>query len=95
MIKVVAKNFAKEDKIDEIIELSKELVEITRKEKGCIKYEMYQDEQDATILTMIEEWENKEALEEHLKSEHFNRIVPRMGKLMLKEADINIYNKLI
>ncbi|MBU5591645.1 antibiotic biosynthesis monooxygenase [Clostridium sp. MSJ-4] len=95
MIKVVAKNFAKEDKIDEIIELSKELVEITRKEKGCIKYEMYQDEQDATILTMIEEWENKEALEEHLKSEHFNRIVPRMGKLMLKEADMNIYNKLI
>ncbi|WP_032122461.1 putative quinol monooxygenase [Clostridium amazonitimonense] len=95
MIKVVAKNFAKEDEIDEIIELSKELVEITRKEKGCIKYEMYQDEQDATILTMIEEWENREALDHHLKSEHFNRIVPRMGKLMLKEADMNIYNKLI
>jgi quinol monooxygenase YgiN len=95
MIKVVAKNFAQEDKVKEIIELCKELVEMTRKEKGCIKYEMYQDEQDATILTMIEEWENRQALDDHLKSGHFTRIVPMMGKLMVKEVDMNVYNKLI
>jgi quinol monooxygenase YgiN len=95
VIKVVAKNFAQEDKVKEIIELCEELVEMTRKEKGCIKYEMYQDEQDATILTMIEEWENRQALDDHLKSEHFTRIVPMMGKLMVKEVDMNVYNKLI
>ncbi|WP_315082071.1 putative quinol monooxygenase [uncultured Clostridium sp.] len=95
MIKVVAKNFAKQDKMNEIIELYKELVEMTRKEEGCIKYEMYQDEQDARILTMIEEWENRQALDKHLKSEHFTRIVPMLGKLMSKETDMNVYNKLI
>lgn len=95
MIKVVAKNFAQEDKINEILELCKELVEMTRKEDGCIKYEMYQDEEDARILTMIEEWESRQALDKHLKSEHFTRIVPMLGKLMSKETVMNVYNKLI
>lgn len=95
MIKVVARSFAKEDKLNEIIEFYKELVELTRKEDGCIKYELYRDEKDPTIVTMIEEWESREALDEHMKSEHFTRIVPKLGKLMAKESDMNIYNKLI
>lgn len=95
MIKVVAKNFVQEDKINEVIELHKELVEMTRKEDGCIKYEMYQDEQDAKVLTMIEEWENRQALEKHLESEHFTRIIPMLSKFMLKETEMNVYNKLI
>lgn len=95
MIKVVAKNFVKEDKVDEVLELYKELVELTRQEKGCIKYELYQDEKDSKILTMVEEWESREALENHFKAEHFVRIVPQVKKYMAKEADLNIYNKLI
>lgn len=95
MIKVVARNFAQDDKLHEIIELYKELVELTRKEKGCLKYELYQDEKDSKILTMVEEWESREALEDHFKAEHFVRIVPKVKKYMVKEADLNIYNKLI
>lgn len=95
MIKVVARNFAQEDKLDEVLELYKELVELTRQEKGCIKYELYQDEKDSKILTMVEEWESREALENHFKAEHFVRIVPQVKKYMAKEADLNIYNKLI
>ena len=95
MVKVVARNFIKEDKLEEAIGLYKELVEITRKEDGCIKYELYQDEVDNKILTMIEEWIDRNALDNHLKSEHFTRIVPVLKKLMLKETDINIYNKLV
>lgn len=95
MVKVVARNFIKGDKLEEAIELYKELVEITRKEDGCIKYELYQDEVDNKMLTMIEEWIDRNALDKHLKSEHFARIVPVLKKLMLKETDINIYNKLI
>ena len=95
MIKVVAKNFAQEDKVSEIVELCKELVEKTRKEEGCIKYEVYQDSQDAKILTMIEEWENMKALEAHMQTEHFTRIVALLGKRMTKGTEMNLYNKLI
>lgn len=95
MIKVVAKKFVKKDKIDEMIKLCKELADATRNEKGCIKYGLYQDEKDSTILSFIEEWETKEDLERHVKSEHFIKIVPQFPKLMSKEGETNIYNQII
>lgn len=94
MIKVVARNYAKEDKLSEILEMYKELVDITRKEDGCIKYELYQDIENPCIIAMIEEWETKSALEAHLKSEHFLRIVPKIKPFMSKTTDMNIYTKI-
>jgi len=95
MIKVVAKNFVQEGKLEEVLALYKELVEDTREEEGCIKYELYQDEKDSNIIAMIEEWESREALNRHLNSEHFTRIVPQVKRFMVKETELNIYSKLL
>jgi quinol monooxygenase YgiN len=95
MIKVVAKKLVNEGKVEEVIKLYEELVRETRKEEGCIKYELYQDEKDPRVLAVIEEWESKDALEKHMNSEHFTRIVPMIGELAEKKKDMNIYNKLI
>jgi len=93
MIKVVAKNFAKENGVDKVIELAKELVEKTRKEVGCIKYEMYQDVKVPTELIIREEWESEVDLNNHMSSEDFKRIVSQMAKYLSKKAEINIYRK--
>ena len=95
MLKVIAKNFVKKDKVEDVLKLTKELVEATVKENGCISYEMYQDEKDENILTMIETWENKEALKVHATSEHFQRIGKAMSIFMEKPAEMNIYNKVL
>ncbi|WP_461204829.1 putative quinol monooxygenase [Clostridium sp. DL1XJH146] len=95
MLKIVAKNFVKKDKVDEFKELCKELVASTLKEEGNISYELFQDIEDPTILTFIEEWENAEVLAIHAKSEHFTRIVPMLGKLTEKEMQISKYTKAI
>jgi quinol monooxygenase YgiN len=95
MIKVVAKNYIQEEKMEEIMKLYKELVEKTVKEPGCIKYELYQDLNDTRIVTMIEEWESIEALAEHEKSEHFTRIFPLLKDLVTGESDFRIYKKLL
>lgn len=94
MVKVVAKKFVSEDKIEEVVKLYEELVEATRKEEGCIKYELYQDEKDSRILAVIEEWESRDALNKHMNSEHFMKLVPMIGALTGK-TDMNIYKKLI
>ena len=91
MVKVVAKHFVKEDKISEFLELGKKLVEATVKEDGCIKYELFQDLKDSKILTIIEEWENKDALDKHMNSEHFCEIVPILSSFMEKPAEVNLY----
>lgn len=95
MIKVIAKNFAKEAKIENVLELAKELVETTVKEDGCIKYEMYQDEKNPSILIMIEEWETMEDLNNHMSSEHFKKIVPKMNEYMDQKPELNICKKVL
>lgn len=94
MIKVVAKSYAKDDMINRILELSKEMVEKTVKEEGCIKYELFQDVKNPKTLIIIEEWEDEEALSKHMASEHFKRIVPQLNVLREKASDVNICKKL-
>lgn len=95
MIKVIAKKLANEGQLEKVINLYEELAEASRKEKGCIKYELYQDEKDSNVLAVIEEWESKAALDKHKNSEHFVKIVPMIGNLTSKKVDINTYIKLI
>ncbi len=94
MIKVVAKGYFLEGKAEEAIKLYKELVEKTRTEEGCISYSLFRDIEDDSILTMIEEWESKDALDKHFKTEHFTRLVPMIGKLR-KSSEVNIYKLVI
>jgi quinol monooxygenase YgiN len=94
MIKVVAKSYAKEDKVDRIIELSREMVEKTVKEDGCIKYELFQDIKDLRVFIIIEEWESEEALNKHIASEHFKRIIPQLNELREKPSEMNMLKKL-
>ena len=95
MLKVVAKNYPDSEHMDEILSLCRELVDITRQEKVCISYGVYRDAEHPELLTMIEEWESREDLDNHLHSEHFTRIVPQMGRLMTRTADMNIYQQVI
>ena len=95
MLKVVARNYIDRKHKDEILSLCRELVEITRREKGCINYGVYQDAEHPELLTMIEEWNSQEDLEKHLQAEHFTRIVSQLNRLMIQATDMNIYQQII
>ena len=90
MLQTVSKLYVMEDRVDEFLEVFKGMIEPTQKEKGYIEYEMYQDEEDPSLLIVLEKWESKEDFDNHLKSEHFDKIVPKMVKLMRKEGELNI-----
>lgn len=94
MVKVMAKSYVKGDKLERLLELSKELVEKTVKEEGCISYELFQDLKDPKALIIIEEWESEEALKKHMASEHFTRLVPQMNELREKPSEVNVCKKL-
>jgi quinol monooxygenase YgiN len=61
------------------------------KEQGCISYELFQDINNQNIFSFIEAWENQDALDMHMKSAHFQKIVPEMALLREKPAEINVY----
>ncbi len=94
MIKVVARSFVKADKLERSLELSKEMVEKTVKEEGCIKYELFQDIKDPKAIVIIEEWESEEDLSRHMDSEHFKRLIPQLNEYREKASEVNILKKL-
>jgi quinol monooxygenase YgiN len=92
MIKVVAKQFVKDGKLEEFLPAAQLLVEETNKnDKGCISYELFQDLKDPKILTIIEEWEDQDSLDKHCASKHFKELAPQFGVLCEKGADVNFY----
>lgn len=95
MIKIVAKKLVKKDKVEEFKKLAAELVQKTNElDEGCISYDLYQDLSNPCILTIIEEWESKEALDKHSKAKHFVEIVPALGELSEDNGELNIYQKI-
>lgn len=92
MILVIAKNIVKKDCIQKFIEATKELIIKTKAEVGCIDYNLYQDKDNLSLFTFVEKWESEEALNKHIASEHFKRIVPSLKDLKEVEGDLSILN---
>ncbi len=95
MIKVVAMNFVKEEKLDEFISAAQQLVQDTRqKDLGCLRYELLQDVKTPRLLTMLEEWEDQESLNKHMEAKHFKEAVALFADLVEKPGKINLYKTL-
>lgn len=94
MIQTVSKIYVLEDRVDEFLKIFEGMIEPTKKEKGYIEYEMYQDEENPTLLIVLEKWETKEDFDNHLKSGHFEEIIPEMVKLMAKETEFSLSKKI-
>ena len=73
---VVARFAVKPEHIDEFVELAQRtMVEPTRGEPGCLRYELWQDRAEPGRFAMIEEWESEEALATHLALESLQQAV--------------------
>ncbi|WP_024346383.1 putative quinol monooxygenase [Lacrimispora indolis] len=96
MIKVVAKNHIKAEKLDEFISAAKQLVQDTRQnDAGCIRYELIQDINNTHLLTMLEEWEDLESLNKHMEAKHFKEAASLFADFVEKPGEINLYKTLV
>ena len=82
------------DKSEELKSVCLGLVEPTRKEKGCISYELYQDTKNPGKFTFIENWESQEHLDVHLKTPHLVAAGTAFGKIVTKDLIVITLNKL-
>ena len=94
MVKVVANNYVKSERLDEYLSIAKELVEKTNAlDSGCIKYELCRDVNDPLHYVMLEEWENQESLNEHTKASHFLDLIPKLGDCTAKQGELSLLEK--
>jgi quinol monooxygenase YgiN len=59
------------EKQKEVTQTLFSMIEPTKKENGCLSYEAFLDIEDNNVFSLIEGWENREDLKQHLRSDRF------------------------
>lgn len=91
-LRVVARIKAKPENVAEVRALLLGLVEPTRKESGCITYELLQNRDDPTDFTFIEEWESDAAFAGHRASDHIKALGPKLQSIVVEVPEIRTYS---
>ena len=63
----------------------------TKKESGCLAYELNRDPDDPTAYVMFEKFKNVAALEAHLKQEHTTKLLKALESLTDGELKAKVY----
>ena len=91
-VRVVARIKAKSDRVDEVRQLLTSLIEPTRLEPGCVRYELLQNRNDPTDFTFVEEWESDPTYASHAASEHIREVGPMLRGKVVEAPDIRTYS---
>jgi quinol monooxygenase YgiN len=78
-------------KREKILELARPCVEATRKEKGCIRYELFVSGEDDVTLQFIEEWADADSLRAHMKSPHIAAFKERRADSVGTDKTLKIF----
>ena len=70
MIHLIATLHIREGTHDEVLALATPCIEATRREDGCLLYDLHQSLTEPEKLVFVEKWESREALERHFKEPH-------------------------
>ncbi|MFM2293723.1 MAG: hypothetical protein RLZZ350_136 [Verrucomicrobiota bacterium] len=66
----------------------------TRREPGCLNYDLHQAPDDPAKFLFHENWASKAALDAHLKSPHVAVLLPRVGDLCTAFPEIVVWEKI-
>lgn len=93
-LRVVARIKAKAENTDEVRRLLLALVEPTRREPGCLSYELLQNTKDPTNFTFVEEWASEAEFESHSTSDHIRAVGPNLQQIVKGSAgDRSLFNR--
>jgi quinol monooxygenase YgiN len=92
MVVVTFKLLGKPEKLTEIRQSLNEIAVKVKKLDGCRDTKVYLDMNDENLFFMVEEWQNKRHLDDHMKSSLFSAILGIKG-LLTKEPEIMFMNE--
>lgn len=94
-VHVIAMFVAAAGKEQELEQLLGTLVEPTRKEAGCIRYDLMRGTPgESGDFVFVEEWESVEALDAHSQSAHLRDVGPKIGPLLGAPANVARYRQI-
>lgn len=90
---VVASFKAKNDKQEAAFTELGALVSPTRKEAGCIQYDLHRWTDDPGVFVFYEIWKSKQALEQHLEMPYLQALLGKAEDLFAAPPEINFLEK--
>ena len=70
------------------------LIAPTRKEAGCINYDLHQDEENPARFIFHENWASKEQLDAHLARPHLQALMAKAGELLAEPPQLIMAGKI-
>lgn len=67
---IVARILVKPEKREFVKSELLKLIDITRAEKGCIQYDLHQDNENENLFLFFENWENRTLWQVHMDNQH-------------------------
>ena len=67
------------------------LVAPTRKESGCINYDLHQAQDDNSLFVFYENWLSKKDLDEHLQTPHLQAFLGKADQILAQPIDITLW----
>ena len=62
----------------------------SRQEKGCLRYDLNKNPQQAGHYVVYERWQDLPALQAHLKSKHFLALEKQLADVLAEAPDIHV-----
>ena len=94
IVTVVATFKARPGKEAELKQALTALVEPTRKEAGCLNYDLHQLPEDPAKFLFHENWTSQAHLDAHLKNAHIQALLPRLNEWCADAPEIKIWKKI-
>lgn len=95
MIVLICEDVVKREKLEEVREYYRELVEYTRKQPGCLAYDVYQDEERDNVLIFVEKWADASCLDDHLKDNVYIEMFAKIEKHLTGEEKLRRYGEFV
>lgn len=80
-------------KLDEAFAAFTDLISATKKEQGCLLYDLVIEDDNPGIWIMLEKWESKEAWDLHMASEHVKHMNEISSNFTVAETLLRFFDR--
>ena len=91
---VIARAKANAEHVAQVREILSALVEPTRRESGCLNYELLQNSSDPADFVFVEKWASAAEEQAHFSTPHVSIALQRLVGLLTAEPEICRYTVL-
>lgn len=85
---------SKEEFTEKVKNLLENLVENSRKENGCLQYDLHRNIENPNVFILHEVWQNNEIFDKHNSQEYVKHFFEIASNLLIEKPEVIFTNKI-